>query len=92
MAQEHDHVQVAIDRRVARGDRYPGRGRVAFIEALKAEDLRAAVEARFAADFDVLADDDEHAPVLFAVSDNGPQMKVISTRQFMAQCHRLGDC
>jgi putative transposase len=59
---------------------------VAFIEALQTEGLWHTVEARFAAGFDVLADEDDQAPVLLAVSDNGPQMKSVSTRRFMALC------
>ena len=30
--------------------------------------------------------DDEHRPILLAVSDNGPQMTSGSTREFMALC------
>ena len=63
---------------------------VVFMDALEAEGLLEVIEARqdrppadsapFAADLDVLA------PVLLAVSDNGPQMTSGSTREFMAMC------
>lgn len=63
---------------------------VVFMDALEAEGLLEVVAARqdlppadtfpFTADVDVLA------PVLLAVSDNGPQMTSGSTREFMAMC------
>jgi putative transposase len=63
---------------------------VVFLDALEAEGLLELVEARqdlpardpfpFDAVVDVLA------PVLLAVSDNGPQMTSCSTREFMAMC------
>jgi transposase InsO family protein len=62
---------------------------VAFLDALETEGLLEQIEARqdqvtadtfpFDADVDV-------APVLLAVSDNGPQMTSGSTREFMAMC------
>jgi putative transposase len=58
---------------------------VVFAEALAAEGLLAAVEARQ----DEVADpclDDERRPILLAMSDNGPQMTSGSTREFMALC------
>jgi len=56
---------------------------IVFTDALEAEGLLAAVEAR--ADGLVPVDvDDEARPVLLAVSDNGPQMTSGSTREFMA--------
>ena len=56
-----------------------------FTDALEAEGLLAGVEAR--ADGLVRVDvDDEHRPILLAVSDNGPQMTSGSTREFMALC------
>jgi putative transposase len=59
---------------------------LAFTAALHAEGLLEAVEARQA---DGLAEafvDDEHRPILLAVSDNGPQMTSGSTREFLALC------
>jgi transposase InsO family protein len=65
---------------------------VVFMDALELEGLLDLVEARQDA---VLADDDPSpfaaavdvlAPVLLAVSDNGPQMTSGSTREFMAMC------
>jgi transposase InsO family protein len=63
---------------------------VVFMDALEAEGLLELIEARqdappadplsLAADVDVLA------PVLLAVSDNGPQMTSTDTRAFMAMC------
>ena len=63
---------------------------VVFLDALESEGLLEQIEARqdaaapdplsFDADVDVLA------PVLLAVSDNGPQMTSCSTREFMAMC------
>ena len=58
---------------------------VVFAEALAAEGLLAAVEARQ----DEVVDpgvEDERRPVLLAMSDNGPQMTSGSTREFMALC------
>ncbi len=62
---------------------------VAFLDALESEGLLELIEARqdqapvgtfpFDAAVDV-------APVLLAVSDNGPQMTSGSTREFMAMC------
>jgi putative transposase len=64
---------------------------VVFMDALEAEGLLEFIEARqdatVTADrspFD--ADVDPIAPVLLAVSDNGPQMTSGSTREFMAMC------
>ena len=64
---------------------------VVFMDALEAEGLLELIEARqdamvtadpspFDADVDLIA------PVLLAVSDNGPQMTSGSTREFMAMC------
>lgn len=56
---------------------------IVFTDALAAEGLLAAVEAR--ADGLVRIDiDDDARPILLAVSDNGPQMTSGSTREFMA--------
>lgn len=59
-----------------------------FTDALEREGLMDAVLARIDSPTGrVLADpriDDEHRPILFAVSDNGPQMTSGSTREFMA--------
>jgi putative transposase len=58
---------------------------VAFTEALEAEGLLdlALARADGAADLSV---DDPSRPILLAVSDNGPQMRSGSTREFMALC------
>lgn len=58
---------------------------VVFAEALAAEGLLAAVEARQDQVVDPGADD-ERRPILLAMSDNGPQMTSGSTREFMALC------
>ena len=61
-----------------------------FLDALEAEGLLELVEARQDAPandpFPPGADVDVLAPVLLAVSDNGPQMTSGSTREFMAMC------
>jgi putative transposase len=58
---------------------------VAFIEALEDEGLLELVEARADGTVD-LSVDDPSRPILLAVSDNGPQMRSGSTREFMALC------
>jgi putative transposase len=68
---------------------------VAFLAALEAEDLLALADARASAalraalaggDRDTVATavDDGCLPLLLAVSDNGPQMRSHTTREFMA--------
>ncbi len=59
---------------------------LAFTAALEAEGLLAGVDARHDDDRIDIGVDDEHRPVLLAVSDNGPQMTSGSTREFMALC------
>ena len=62
---------------------------VVFIDALELEGLLELVEARQdapARDLPFPAAQDVQAPVLLAVSDNGPQMTSCSTREFMAMC------
>jgi transposase InsO family protein len=59
---------------------------VAFTQALDAEGLMDAVEARHADGTVDLAVDDAARPILLAVSDNGPQMTSGSTREFLAMC------
>ena len=63
---------------------------LAFTDALESEGLLAALDAGGAARHDDgrvdIGVDDEHRPVLLAVSDNGPQMTSGSTREFMALC------
>jgi len=62
---------------------------VVFIDALELEGLLELVEARQdapARDLPFPAAQDVLAPVLLAVSDNGPQMTSCSTREFMAMC------
>ena len=59
---------------------------LAFTAALDIEGLLEVVDAR---GDDHLTDpsvDDEARPILLAVSDNGPQMRSGSTREFMALC------
>jgi len=62
---------------------------VAFLDALESEGLLELIEARQdqapvgTSPFDAAVD---VAPVLLAVSDNGPQMTSGSTREFMAMC------
>jgi putative transposase len=57
---------------------------LAFTQALEAEGLMAAVEARQDDGHIDLTTDDERRPILLAVSDNGPQMTSGSTREFLA--------
>ena len=65
---------------------------VVFMDALELEGLLELVEARQDAvpaetfPFDAAVDEPELAPILLAVSDNGPQMRSGSTREFMAMC------
>jgi putative transposase len=59
---------------------------LAFTAALDAEGLLDAVDARHHDGRVDLATDEEHRPILLAVSDNGPQMTSGSTREFMALC------
>ena len=56
---------------------------VAFLEALEAEGMLEAIEARDRASVD-LSVDNPKLPILLAVSDNGPPMTSDSTRKFMA--------
>ena len=58
---------------------------VAFLDALEDEGLLDLIEARADGTVD-LAVDDPSRPILLAVSDNGPQMRSGSTREFMALC------
>lgn len=57
-----------------------------FTAALAAEGLLDAVELRGSDGLVDVEVDDEHRPILLAVSDNGPQMTSGSTREFMALC------
>jgi len=59
---------------------------LAFTAALQAEGLLELLDARHDDDRIDLADDDESRPILLAVSDNGPQMRSGSTREFLALC------
>lgn len=59
---------------------------VAFTDALEIEGLLDAVQARLDNGRADPYTDDEHRPILLAVSDNGPQMTSGSTREFMAMC------
>ena len=62
---------------------------VLFMDALEREGLLALIEARMdepPVDPLSFTAQDELAPVLLAVSDNGPQMRSGSTREFMAMC------
>ncbi len=59
---------------------------VGFTAALAAEGLLEGVDACHDDGRVDLGVDDESHPVLLAVSDNGPQMRSGSTREFMALC------
>jgi putative transposase len=65
---------------------------VVFLDALESEGLLELIEARQDAvpaapfPFDAAVDEPELAPILLAVSDNGPQMTSTDTRAFMAMC------
>ena len=56
-----------------------------FCEALDTEGLWPAVEARQADRADH-GDDSDEEPILLAMSDNGPQMRAGTTREFLAMC------
>ena len=58
---------------------------VVFTEALDSEGLWPAVEAR-QADRARRGDDSDEEPILLAMSDNGPQMRAGTTREFLALC------
>ena len=58
---------------------------VVFTEALDTEGLWPAVEAR-QADRARHGDDSDQEPILLAMSDNGPQMRAGTTREFLAMC------
>ena len=58
---------------------------VVFTEALDTEGLWPAVEAR-QADRARRGDDSDEEPILLAMSDNGPQMRAGTTREFLAMC------
>ena len=58
---------------------------VVFTEALDSEGLWPAVEAR-QADRARRGDDSDEEPILLAMSDNGPQMRAGTTREFLAMC------
>jgi transposase InsO family protein len=59
---------------------------LAFTNALEAEDLLERIEQRHESSHESTDPDgeDESRPILLAVSDNGPQMRSRSTREFMA--------
>ncbi len=62
---------------------------VAFTAALTAEGLDELLDAALLVRLrggDLDDPVDERVPVLLALSDNGPQMRSQSTRQFMAAC------
>jgi putative transposase len=75
---------------VVSGEETSTQVQVAFCDALELEGLLELVEARQdrVADPAALAplDAPSLAPILLAVSDNGPQMTSGSTREFMAMC------
>ena len=58
---------------------------VVFTEALDSEGLWPAVEAR-QADRARHGGDSDEEPILLAMSDNGPQMRAGTTREFLALC------
>jgi putative transposase len=58
-----------------------------FTDALQREGLWAAIQAgQHSGHLDSGVDDDKSGPILLAVSDNGPQMRSGSTREFLAMC------
>jgi putative transposase len=59
---------------------------LAFTDALHAEGLLDAVQARHDDGRVDVTVDEEGRPILLAVSDNGPQMTSGSTREFLALC------
>ena len=59
---------------------------VGFTRALDTENLLERVEGRHGDGRVDLSADDERWPILFAISDNGPQMTSGSTRECMALC------
>ena len=67
---------------------------VAFTDALRAEGLADRIDARLLAQLragtvapaDLDGPDADGVPVLIVMSDNGPQMRSHSTREFMAAC------
>ena len=61
---------------------------VVFTDALDTEGLWPAVEARQAdrARHSDDSDDGDEEPILLAMSDNGPQMRAGTTREFLALC------
>ena len=64
---------------------------VVFTQALDTEGLWPAVEARQAdrarrGDDSDDGDDGDEEPILLAMSDNGPQMRAGTTREFLAMC------
>jgi putative transposase len=59
---------------------------LAFTAALDGEGLLEVIDARHADGRVDLAVDDAAAPILLAVSDNGPEMRSGSTREFLALC------
>ena len=58
---------------------------VVFTDALDTEGLWPVVEAR-QADRARRGDDSDEEPILLAMSDNGPQMRAGTTREFLAMC------
>ena len=67
---------------------------VAFLSALTAEGLAERIDARLLARLragelnpaEIDGPDADGVPVLIAISDNGPQMRSHSTKEFMAAC------
>ena len=59
---------------------------VVFTQALDTEGLWPAVEAR-QADRARRGDHSDEEPILLAMSDNGPQMRAGTTREFLALCY-----
>ncbi|GAA5018725.1 integrase core domain-containing protein [Actinopolymorpha pittospori] len=76
---------MAIDACLIRGDLHPGRARVhrrTRGRGLWDEAIARGETGRV----DLSGADDERLPILLAVSDNGPQMRSGSTREFLAMC------
>jgi transposase InsO family protein len=59
---------------------------LAFTDALNAQGLLEGAGARHGDGRVDLTTEEESRPILLAVSDNGPQMRSGSTREFMAMC------
>lgn len=71
---------------VVSSEETPTQIEIGFTDALQIDELLDLVTARQDDERVDLAADDESHTILLAVSDNGPQMRSGSTREFMAMC------